>query len=162
MSLLEFAEFLSRTRLSESLRFGIYDFPVLIILHVISIGLFGGAVALTHMRILGWALTDIPVSEILDQFRIWKWIGFASLLITGILLTLSDPVEYHNNPMFWASLFVLLFIGVDAAIFRNGVYRTVSEWNQKLPAPAPARAWAARSLSLWIALVFIGRAMAFF
>jgi hypothetical protein len=162
MSPLEFAEFLSRTRISETLRDGIYDFPVLIILHILSIGLFGGALALTDMRILGWALTGIPVSQVIDQFRLWKWIGFVSLLVTGILLTLSDPVEYHNNLMFWVSVLVLAIIGIDAAIFRNGVYRSVSEWDQVLPVPAPARAWAARSLILWIALVFIGRAIAFF
>ena len=101
MSFLHFLGRLSQTSLSTTLRNGTYNFPILIIVHVLSIGLFGGMVAMTNLRILGVALQDIPVTVVFSQFRLWKWIGFGILLITGTMFSLSDPVEYGGNLMFW-------------------------------------------------------------
>ncbi len=63
--------------------------------------------------------------------------------------------------MFWISL-VIRWSAMNAFVFHYGVYRTVAEWDEAPRAPARARAWALRSLVLWISLVFIGRAIAFF
>jgi len=162
MAFQHFFEWLSQTSLSITLRNGTYYFPILVIIHVLTIGLFGGMVAMANLRVLGLVLQDIPVSRVFSQFRPWKWIGFGILLITGTMLSLSDPVEYGGNIMFWISLVILLVAALNAFVFHYGVYRTVAEWDEAPRAPARARAWALRSLVLWISLVFIGRAIAFF
>ena len=89
---------------------------------MVSIALFGGMVAMGNLRVLGWALPSVPVSSVLNQFRPWKWTGFAFLLVTGIVITMSDPVEYYGNVMYWISLLVLLVTGVNAMIFHFGIY----------------------------------------
>jgi uncharacterized membrane protein len=162
MSLLRFCQWLSHTSVSVSLREAPYDYPVLLILHVLSIALFGGMVAMGNLRVLGLAMRNVPVSRVISQFRPWKWLGFAILLVSGTLLTMSDPMEYYDNIMFWTSLVLILLVGVNALIFHYGVYRDVAAWDQPTPAPASARRWAAVSLFLWIAIVFAGRAIAFF
>jgi hypothetical protein len=78
------------------------------------------------------------------------------------LLAMSDPLEYYGNVMFWISLGLLLVAGVNAAIFRYGIYQTVAMWDDAAVAPASARRWAAISLFLWILVIFAGRAIAFF
>src|ERR1700681_1218637 len=108
MSLLRFCEWLSRTSWSISLREAPYDYPLLLILHVLSIALFGGMVAMGNLRVLGLAMSDVPVSRVINQFRRWKWLGFVILLVSGALLTVSDPMEYYDNIMFWISLALLL------------------------------------------------------
>lgn len=160
--MLQFINWLSQTSFSEALRNDPYPYPVLIIIHVITLALFGGVVAIGNLRVLGKALQSVPVSTVLRQFRPWKWTGFAILLITGALLTLSDPMEYYTNIMYWISLAVLLLTGVNALIFYRGPYRTVADWDNDSVTPPSARGWAIRSLILWISLVFIGRAIAFF
>jgi hypothetical protein len=162
MSLLKFCEWLSHTSWSVSLRDGTYDYPVLLIIHVLSIALFGGMVAIGNLRVLGAAMRSVPVSQVIAQFRPWKWIGFGVLLVTGILLSISDPVEYGGNVMYWISLLLLLAAGVNAFVFRFGIYRTVASWDNAAITPRSARRWAGLSLTLWIALVFAGRAIAFF
>jgi hypothetical protein len=162
VSLLNFCKWLSQTGFSNALRSQPYPYPVLLIIHVIAIALFGGMTVMGNLRVLGVAMKTVPVSQVIGQFRIWKWLGFALLLITGTLLAMSDPMEYYDNIMFWISLGLLVVAGVNAAAFRFGVYRSVASWDDALEAPAGARRWAAASLVLWIALVFVGRAIAFF
>jgi hypothetical protein len=162
MSLFSFCQWLSQTPLSIWLREAAYPFPVLIIIHVISIALFGGMVVMGNLRVLGKALRSVPVTQVIGQFRAWKWVAFTILLISGALIAMSDPMEYYGNIMFWLSLGVLLVAGLNAAIFRYGVYRSVAAWDEAAAAPVSARRWAGVSLFLWIAMVFVGRAIAFF
>lgn len=162
MSLWSFCQWVSQTPLSVWLREAPYPYPVLLMIHVISIALFGGMVVIGNLRVLGRTMRDVPVSQVIGQFRAWKWVGFAILLATGTLVAMSDPLEYYGNIMFWISLGVLLVAGLNAAIFRYGIYRSVAAWDQAAIAPASARRWAGVSLFLWIALIFAGRATAFF
>jgi uncharacterized membrane protein len=119
-------------------------------------------VAMGNLRVLGVAMQGVPVSQVINQFRPWKWLGFAVLLVTGVLLTISDPMEYHDNIMFWISAALILLVGVNGLIFHYGIYRDVATWDESVSAPASARRWACVSLFLWIAIVFAGRAIAFF
>ncbi len=162
MSFLSFCQWLSQTPLSIWLREAAYPFPVLLITHVISIALFGGMVVMGNLRVLGKAMRDVPVSQVIGQFRAWKWVAFAILLVSGTLVAMSDPMEYYSNVMWWISLGVLLVAGLNAAIFRYGVYRSVAAWDEAAVAPAGARRWAGVSLILWITMIFAGRAIAFF
>ena len=162
MSFFAFCKWLSETPVSVYLRDAPYPYPILLIIHVISIALFGGMVVMCNLRVLGVAMKRVPVSQVIEQFRGWKWLAFAILLVTGTLLAMSDPLEYYGNVMFWISLGLLLAAGVNAAIFRYGVYQSVATWDEAVVTPVSARKWAGVSLSLWILLIFAGRAIAFF
>jgi hypothetical protein len=162
MSLLAFCHWLSQTSFSTSLREDPYDYPVLLIIHVLSIAFFGGMVAMSNLRVLGLAMRETPVSQVIEQFRPWKWVAFGILAVTGTILTISDPLEYYDNIAFWFSLVLLLLVGLNALIFRFGVYRTVAAWDEGSDIPSSAQCWATISLFLWIFLVFVGRAIAFF
>jgi len=162
MSFLHFCQWLSKTSFSIWLRESPYPYPVLLIINIVTIALFGSMTVMGNLRVLGWALRSMPVSVVIGQFRPWKWTAFALLLLTGLLVAASDPLEYYDNIMFWISLGVLLVAGLNAAIFRFGIYRSVAAWDQAAVAPASARRWAGVSLFLWIALIFAGRATAFF
>jgi len=157
-----FCEWLGQTTFSRTLRESPYPFPVLVIIHIITIAAFGGMVVMGNLRVLGWAMKSVPVSQVIGQFRPWKWTAFGLLLVSGTLLALADPVEYGGNVMFWISNVLLLIAGLNALIFHFGAYRTVATWDTALEAPADARRWAGISLALWITLIFAGRAIAFF
>jgi hypothetical protein len=152
-------QWLSQTPWSIYLREAPYPYPVLIIVHVLTITVFGGMVVLCNLRVLGWALPSVPALQLITQFRPWKWLAFALLLISGLLLALSDPIEYADNPMFWLSNALLVAVGVNAWLFRHAAYRELSVGSAATPR---ARWWARSSLVLWITLVFVGRAIAFF
>jgi Family of unknown function (DUF6644) len=154
-------QWLTDTPWSVALREDPYPYPVLGTIHVFSIALFGGMVAMGNLRVLGYAMRDVPVSQVIDQFRPWKWTGFAILAASGLLLTLSEPLDCYNSIFFWVSLALLVLVGLNAWVFHSGIYRRVADWDSAAIAPAPARRWAWFSLALWIALVFAGRLIAF-
>ena len=162
MGFMSFCRWLSETAFSRHLREAPYDFPVLIIIHILTIALFGGMVVMGNLRVLGLAMKSVPVSEVMGQFRRWKWTAFALLFVTGTLLAMSDPVEYGGNIMFWISNVLLLLAGLNALFFRFGPYQRVAAWDSAPEAPLTARRWAQISLFLWIILIFAGRAIAFF
>jgi len=162
MSLLRFCEWLSQTPFSIWLREAPYPYPVLLMVHVVTIALFGSMVVMGNLRVLGWAMRSVPVSEVIVQFRPWKWTAFVLLFVTGILIAASDPMEYYGNIMFWISNAVLVLAGINALIFYRGAYRTVASWDQADATPDGATRWAQISLILWILLIFAGRAIAFF
>jgi uncharacterized membrane protein len=162
MGFMGFCQWLGDTDFSKHLREAPYDFPILIIIHILTIAFCGGMVVMGNLRVLGLAMRSVPVSELIGQFRPWKWAAFASLLVSGTLLAMSDPVEYGGNIMFWISNVLLLLAGFNAFIFRWGAYRRVKEWDSAPQAPPSARRWATFSLFLWIILIFAGRAIAFF
>jgi len=155
-------ETLGATPLSIYLREAPYPFPVLIIAHILTIACFGGIVIIGNLRVLGWALRDVPVSQVIGPFRGWKAVALAVMLATGTLLAASDPVEYSGNPMFWVSNALLVAVGVNALVFCRGAYRELAAWDRSPVGPPAARRWARISLALWITLVFAGRAIAFF
>jgi hypothetical protein len=162
MSLEHFCVWLSDTSFSNWLRFAPYPYPILIMIHVITIALFGGVVVLGNLRVLGYAMKETPASEVFNQFRMWKWAGFASFLITGVLMSISDPMEYYTNPMYWLSMVLLVAAGINAWVFHRGAERRIAEWDQSSAAPSAAKTWAICSLILWISMVGVGRAIAFF
>jgi hypothetical protein len=162
MSFYHFCQWLSETHLSHWLREAPYPFPILLIAHVLTIALLGGTVLMGNLRVLGKALREVPVSEVIGQFRAWKWLAFALMLVTGTFVAMSDPMEYYGNIMFWISMGVLVLAGVNAAVFRYGIYRSVAEWDTAAVTPPGARRWAGISIFLWIALILAGRATAFF
>jgi len=157
-----FCQWLSQTPLSIWLREAPYPFPVFLIAHVLIIAVFGGMVVMGNLRVLGKALREVPVSEVIGQFRAWKWVAFAILLVSGLFVAMSDPMEYYDNIMFWISMGILVLAGVNAAVFRYGIYRSVASWDTAAVAPPSARRWAGISIFLWIALILTGRATAFF
>jgi hypothetical protein len=162
MFFLHFCQWLSQTPFSIWLRESPYPYPVLLIIHIVTLAMFGSMVVMGNLRVLGWAMRSVPVSQVIGQFRPWKWTAFALLLVTGLLVAASDPLEYYDNVMFWISMGILAVAGANAVIFYLGAYRSIADWEQSEVAPAGARRWAQFSLALWIALIFAGRATAFF
>jgi hypothetical protein len=161
MSFHDAVQWLTDTQISTALREDPYPYPVLGTIHVLSIALFGGMVVMGNLRVLGYTMRDVPVSQVIDQFRPWKWTGFAILAASGLLLTLSEPLDCYKSIFFWISLVLLVLVGLNAWIFHSGIYRSVTDWDTAQVAPPSARRWAWISLTLWIALVFAGRLIAF-
>ena len=54
-----------------------------------------------------------PVSDVLNQLQPWKRLGFVIVLVSGLLLTWSEPVRLYRSPSFWVK--IALFALVDVA-----------------------------------------------
>src|SRR6266700_2839746 len=99
-----------------------YTYPIIMATHLASIAAFGGMILMTDLRLLGLAMQNRPVADVVGQLRVWKRIGFVIMVTCGILLATSEADKYYGNPYFQLKMFLLLLVGVHAIVFRRSVY----------------------------------------
>jgi hypothetical protein len=139
-----------------------YTYPIIMATHLASIAFFGGLVLVTDLRLLGWGMMSRPVSDVIDQLRLWKRIGFVIIVTCGLLLATSEMDKYYGNPYFQLKMTLLLLVGVHALVFRRSVYRNTAALDKSPQLPAVAKRAGAISLVLWIGIACCGRWIAYY
>jgi uncharacterized protein DUF6644 len=152
-------QWVESTNLSTAIREGALLYPIIGGFHLLAIALFGGMLVLTDLRLLGWAMQRRRVSDILDQFRVWKRAGFALVVLSGLLLAWAEPLKLYRSPSFWVKMALLVSVGAHALAFRRGVYENAKALDARLT--PRARLAAVLSLALWAGLIMTGRLIAF-
>ena len=137
-------------------------YPIVLSSHLACIGIFGGMILLTDLRLLGLMLTSHPVADIIGRFRVWKRVGFCIMVTLGALLGSSEAVKYAPNPFFWTKMVLLALVGVHALAFRPSVYNNAEEIDRAAQLPARARWAGGLSLALWIGILSMGRLIAYY
>ena len=135
------------------LRSSAYVYPVVLALHLSAISLFGAMIVATDLRLLGWALRDGSIADVIGRLRWPKRIGFLLAATCGFLLFSSKAEEYYYNPYFRAKISLLVLVAVHALVFRKSVYR---EADLDLP-PTRAKLAAGLSILLWLSILCAGR-----
>ncbi|HSR05683.1 MAG TPA: DUF6644 family protein [Bryobacteraceae bacterium] len=158
--MIEFAQFIQQTAFFTELRGSGYVYPVILSLHMVTIALFGGMILMTDMRLLGLAMRSYPVSDVIDQFRTPKRVGFVIMIVLGVLMACCKAEEYYYNDWFRLKM-ALLVVGLHALIFRRRVYSGAAELDHVSPLPAGAKLAAAISLVLWIGIACAGRGIGY-
>jgi hypothetical protein len=159
MTILSILEWIESTDLSTAIREGGLPYPILGGFHLLGIALFGGMVLVTDLRLLGWAMQRRPVSDIVQQLRPWKWVGFVVVVASGLLLAWAEPQKLYRSPSFWIKMALLLLVGVHALVFRAGVYQNMAKLDEAVT--VQAKLAAALSLFLWAGLIVSGRLIAY-
>ena len=139
----------------------LYVWPLLESTHVLSLGLFVGTAVMNDLRLLGWTMREVPVSEVTGRLLPWTRIGFAVMLTTGLLLFYSSPVRYYHNIFFRFKVLLLIVAGLNAFVFHRGIHHRVAEWDDDTRLPRAARVAGAVSLIAWALIVVSGRLIAY-
>ena len=153
---LPFFEWLEYTVIGTAVRESIWAFPIIEAVHLLGLGLLGGAVLVVDLRLLGTGLTRQPIDRMIRYARPWLWAGVGVMFATGIPLFLSEAVKCYYNTSFWVKMISLPF----ALGFTFGARRWVAA------APPPRADWrtrliAAVSLGLWFTVAAAGRWIGF-
>ncbi|HEV3329527.1 MAG TPA: DUF6644 family protein [Bryobacteraceae bacterium] len=132
-------------------------YPVVMTTHLVCIAVFGGMIVFTDLRLLGLAMTDRTVTDVVNQFRTWKRVGFCIMVAMGILLAASEAEKYTPNPFFWAKMFSLVLVAVHALVFRPTVYNNTAAIDAAPSLPGRAKLAGALSLLIWFSIMSNGR-----
>jgi len=152
-----FIDFLHGLSWAQALRESALMYPIIMSLHLTGIGLFGGMIAMTDLRLLGIAFTNRAVADVHNQLRAFKHLGLTLVVTCGLLLGISKAAIYWPNPYFKLKLSLLAAVAIHALVFRGSVYKNLAEYDRTGVIPGNAKAAAAISLVLWISLVAAGR-----
>jgi len=146
---------------SVALRESRYVWPFLESAHVMLLGLFVGTAFVTDLRLLGWSMRRVPVSEVTGRLLPWTRIGFAGMALTGLLLFYGYPLRYYHNLFFRLKVILLVIAAINVFVFHRGIHRRVADWD--LDPALPRQAWIAGAVSLgvWSLIVVVGRMIAY-
>jgi hypothetical protein len=112
------------------------------------------------LRVLGRARVDEPLDRVWARFAPFLWTGVIIMVITGVLLTLSEPVRELMTLSFRLKIGLLAIAITSAVVFGRRVDAAAGAG----PAIAPSRAMragAVLTVVLWLAIIFLGRAIAY-
>jgi hypothetical protein len=134
-----------------------FAFPTLEAIHVVSIMLVVGSIAMLDLRLLGVSSRNLSVTKLSDEVLPWTWASFVVSVISGVLLGAGQAGAYATNLQFQMKMVLMALAGINLAIFHFFTWRTVERWNNAVPAPAAARIAGMFSLIFWIGVVVCGR-----
>lgn len=159
--ILSFVQWLQLTDFFTYLRGSEYSYPAVLSLHMVAICFFGGMILMTDLRLLGWAMTGRPISDVVDQLRVPKRYGFLFVATCGVLLFGCKAEEYYYNAFFRTKLILFCLVAVHALIFRGSVYSKAAEFDRAGAVPGRAKLAAALSLILWAGVACMGRGIGY-
>jgi len=137
-------------------------YPSVLATHLCCIAAFGGMILMTNLRLLGWALTDFSISDVIGKLRPWKRLGFVIMITAGLLLGGSEADKYYPNPYFWTKMTLLVLLLVHGLVFRPSVYQNTAELDRAPVLPGRAKLAGALSLVLWVSVVCMGRLIGYY
>jgi hypothetical protein len=161
MSFLPFFEQLAESEWSVALHESEIAYSLIESFHVWSLCLFFGMTLMFDLRLLGWTMRKVPVSEVIRRLQPWTIAGFVLMVISGALLFYAIPLRSYQNIFFRSKMLLLLLAGLNVFIFHSRVFPSVAKWDTDAIPPKAARIAGALSLVLWIGIVFSGRMIAY-
>lgn len=162
MSLESIATAIQNTDFFTAVRESELVYPIVLSTHLTMIAVFGGLILMTDLRLLGVALKDIPVSQVIRGTRPWKWLGFLIMITCGILLGGAKFGSYYSNPYFIVKMSLLASVAIHAVIFRPRVYAHPEQFDGLKEMPRVAKTAATVSLVLWLGIMSMGRWIAYY
>jgi Family of unknown function (DUF6644) len=158
---LDFFAWLADTQWSTDLHESQYAYPVIESIHVWAMAVFFGTTVMFDLRLLGWTMRKVPVSEVLRRILPWTIAAFVIMVISGTLLFYAIPLRSYQNLFFRGKMLLLLLAGLNVFLFHSRVFPKVASWDIDPVPPRRARLAGAFSLVLWIGIVFSGRMIAY-
>ena len=129
--------------------------------HVLTLMLSLGILFLIDMRMLGWALPNVPATRLAEKLNAPMLAGFVVMFITGILLFYAVPVRSAQSLWFRVKMVLLVVCAVNAYLFHKRMTQSLANWENEPKAPSALRRGAAISLAFWTVIVVCGRFIAY-
>jgi hypothetical protein len=161
MSLLDFFGWLADSPGSVDLHESQYAYSIIESVHVWTMAVFFGLVAMFDLRLLGLTMRKVPVSEVIRRLQPWTIAAFVIMVISGTLLFYAIPLRSYQNIFFRGKMLLLLLAGLNVWLFHSRVFPRVATWDLEGVPPRRARVAGALSLVLWISIIFSGRMIAY-
>ena len=129
-----------------------WAYPALEVLHIVGIALLLGNLVLLEVRVWGGAAA-LPLPALARAALPLVLAGFALCAASGLLMFASQPLDLLGNRAFVVKMGLLMAAGSNAAVFhaRGGLQRL----------DLAARLQTVLSLGIWLAVIIMGRSIAY-
>ncbi len=153
MSLYHTAQNIEASALGQTIRESTWLFPAIESTHLLALALLGGSILIMSLSILGWGLRT-PVADLYKSAHRYLNAAVIVLLITGVLLGVSEPVKLYGRQAFWVKMISLgLALLVTYFVFNPLVRRGA--------AGLALRFVTVLTISAWLLVAMAGRWIGF-
>lgn len=143
--------------IGAGIRSSTYVFPVVECFHLMGMVLLLGTLVVVDLRLLGFGLRHQSISRVAAALAPVTWIGLGTMIVTGLLLFLSEALKCYGNAAFPYKMF-FLFLGL---IVYFTIHRSITKKDDAQIGPIRGRLVAVVSLCLWFGVALAGRAIGF-
>lgn len=159
--MLDFAEWLQATPVSVWIQSVAWIVPLIQSIHILMIGLVFVSILMIALRVLGWVRTDEPFGVVLHRFSPWIKGGLIVMALTGLVMIVAEPVREFTSTSFWLKMALLLIAVTSALVFQRALGPAKLAAGCDLEFSARSRAVAVGTVVVWLAIIFLGRAIAY-
>lgn len=157
---ISWAERLEQTEIAAVIRNELWLYPGIEIVHILGFVMLVGTAVMFDLRLLGLS-KDISVVKLSNHLLPWSRRSLLLIIPSGFLLFMTNAVSLSNDKIFWIKLSLIALAGINALIFHQTTFRSVSNWERHKPSPIPAKLNATASILLWISVICCGRLLAY-
>lgn len=141
MTLYQTAQNIEASALGQTIRESTWLFPAIESTHLLALALLGGSILIVSLSVLGWGLKT-PVAELYKSAHRYLNGAVIALLITGVLLGISEPVKLYGREAFWVKMISLaVALVVTYFVFNPLVRRGAPGWGLRCVTVVTIGAW---------------------
>ena len=156
----EFAEWLQASSVSLTIQSVEWIIPLLQSIHILMIGVVFVSSLMITLRVLGSVRADEPLAAVWSRFAPWMWGGLVVMALTGLTLIVGEPVREFTALSFWLKMTLVAISVITIVIFGRTV-RPEARASASAQFSAGRKAAAVATVVLWLAIIFLGRAIAY-
>ena len=144
----QFCDWLSRTQVSVAFQSADWFVPLVQTAHIIAIAILRTSVYVLSFRLIGLTRGAQALATLTAKSTPWFWTALCVLLVSGILLTITEPARELLN---WAFRIKMLLVFALAGMLWMVQLRM--RQNPEYWTASPARRHAARAIGIVAAIV---------
>jgi hypothetical protein len=134
--------------------------PAVQSIHISAIGVVLACVLMMTLRIFGYAGAERTVQQTQERYGPWLTGALWVLLGSGLLMIVCEQRSLTTFS-FWAKMTLVAIGTLIAWGFQRTVRSHEAEWGDAMALKRPVRAMAIATCLVWIAVVFLGRLIAY-
>ncbi|HTW75238.1 MAG TPA: hypothetical protein VMD56_10015 [Steroidobacteraceae bacterium] len=155
------SDWLAATWLSQRFARSNWFVPAVQSVHILAIALVLALLFTLHLRLLGVTRGGPPPPRLAAGYLPWVWRGLGVLLITGVLLTITEPARELLDICFRVKMLLVLTLVALTGVLQAGWRRSPDYWNASRRRRHLGGAIAIGSLLLCVCIVVAGRLIAY-
>jgi hypothetical protein len=155
------AQWLESTRLTVGIQSAGWAIPLVQSIHIMAIGIVFVSILMIVLRLMGWMRTDQPFGEVAGFFAPWIRRGLVVLTLTGLTLVIGEPIREIMSLSFWLKMALLVIAVASGTAFYRSLGSAGAVGGPELKPTAAMKSAAMATVLLWLAIIFLGRAIAY-
>jgi hypothetical protein len=139
----QFCDWLSRTNVSVAFQSADWFVPLVQTIHIIAIAILLTSVYVVSFRLMGLTRGTQALATLTAKLTPWIWTALCVLLVSGTLLTITEPARELLNWAFRVKMLLVLALAGMLRVVQLRMRRNPEYWTE-----SPARRHAARAIGI--------------